>query len=94
MAVSDPYRNDRALGQAERITAIVVNVAMDDVVRTVRRKDTSKVLSVAPWPVKVQTQKDSAPEGSNFVIVGTWLRSMDHKVHLKPLAVDVAQNVH
>src|SRR6266478_1283067 len=80
VAVGDPYRSACTLGQAKREAAIVVNVTVHDVVRTVRRKNTSKVFSVTPWPARAKARKDSAPEGPNFVIVGTWLRSMDHKV--------------
>lgn len=93
MAVSDPYWNTRMLSQPKRVAAVVMNVTMHDVVWAVRGKDTPEVFSVVPWPFRAKAWKDSTAKSSNFVIVRTWLCSVDHKIHLKTLAVNMAQNV-
>jgi len=71
-----------------------MNVTMHDLVRTAGRKDTSKVSSITPWALRPKARKDSAPEGANFVIVRTWLCSVNQKIHLKAPAVNMAENVH
>ena len=70
-----------------------MNVTMHDLVRSVGRKDTSKVSSITPWALRPKARKDLAPEGANLVIVRTWLYSVNQEIHLKTLAIDVAQNV-
>jgi hypothetical protein len=94
VTVGDPYGSARTLGQAKRVAAIVVNVTVHDVVWAVYGNNTSKVLSVAPWPARVKTWKNSTAEGTNFVIVRTWLCSVNQEIQLKTLAVNTAQNVH
>jgi hypothetical protein len=42
----------------------------------------------------MKTRKNSTAKRANFIIVRTRLCGMDHKIHLKALAVDMAQNVH
>ena len=42
----------------------------------------------------MQAWNDVATEGANFVVIGAGLRRMDEKIHLKPLAVGMAKNVH
>jgi hypothetical protein len=91
--VGDSHADARTLGQAKRVAAIVVNVTVHDFVWTVCGKDTPEVFSVAPWPVRAKARKDSTAESTNFVIVRTWLCSVNHKIHLKTLAVNMAQNV-
>jgi hypothetical protein len=72
----------------------MVDVAMYDVVSSLRREHAAEIPCVAPWTRWIQARDDVSAQGANFVVIRAGLRRVDQKIHLKTLTVGMAKNVH
>src|SRR5512135_1197296 len=72
----------------------MVHVAVHYIERTTLAEDSQKVARIDPGPGWVETWDDFASHRPDLIIVSTGPLSMDKKVHLEPLTVDIAQDVH
>jgi hypothetical protein len=72
----------------------MVDVAVYDVVSSLRRERTAEVPCVAPWTRWIQARDDVSTQGADFVVIRAGLRRVDQKIHLKTLTVGMAKKVH
>jgi hypothetical protein len=59
-----------------------------------RSERPAEISRVAPRTRGMQAWDDVSAEGADFVVIRAGLRRVDQKIHLKPLAVGMAKNVH
>ena len=71
----------------------MVDVAVYDVVSSLRREHAAEILCVAPRPRGIQARDDVSPQGADFVLIRAGLRRVDQEIHMKTLTVGMAKNV-
>jgi hypothetical protein len=81
------------LSQAENITAEVMDMAVDNVIRSILVQNSFKVRTVDPRLRWIRARDNPTAEGANFVIVSAWFRCVNQKVHLEAIAINVSQDV-
>ena len=72
----------------------MVNVAVYYIVRAMRAERTAEISGVPPGICGMQAWDNLSAQGADFVVIRAGLRSVDQKIHLKSLAIGMAQNVH
>jgi hypothetical protein len=94
VAVRDSHRNAGTPGETKHIAAVIVDVAVYDVVSSLRGERTAEISRVAPRTRWIQAWDDVSAEGADFFVIWARLRRVDEEIHLKPLTVGMAKDVH
>ena len=72
----------------------MVNMAVHHVIRAILPEYAHQVGCITPRFCMREAVDYSRSECSNFVVIGTGLRSVDQKIHAKTLSVQMAKEVH
>jgi hypothetical protein len=92
--VSHPDGHACPLGQAQDIAAVMVDMAVDNVVRAMLARDPFKVASVQTRPPWMKARDNPATESADFVVVSAGLRCVNQKIHVEAITINVTQNMH
>ena len=91
MAVCNSHWDCAHFGQHQYVSAEMVYVAMDHVVRSVLAKDAQEVSCVSSRIGVAEATDNASAQRAYFFVVRTGLRGVHEKVHLVFLAVDMTQ---
>jgi hypothetical protein len=94
MAMSDSYGHACSLRNAQDITAIVMDVAMNYIVRAIFSQNSSEFTSVFQGSRWAQAGKDTGAKRAYLFIISAGLGGMDKEVHLKTVAINIAKHMH
>src|ERR1039458_1586630 len=94
MAMGNPDGDSSPVRKPEYEPAVVLDVAVNDVVGPVLAQSTPEIAGVKPRPGMIEAGYDAAAQGQNFIVVGTRTVRTHQKVHLHDAPIDSPQHLH
>lgn len=92
--MSDSNRYSGLVREAERVAAVMMNVAVEDMMGSILAEDPLEVLSIAPRARGMWAGDDSRPQGTDFFVKDTGLSGMNKKVHAKGITINMTKDMH
>lgn len=94
VAMTDAIWDPSLMRQLKDMSAIVMHVAMHNVIRGVLLQNAPEVVGIAPGSRRVQAGNYFRTEGTDLIIIGTGCGSMNSEVYAETVTVYMTQHVH